>query len=248
MLIEDGPARVRAGDPSLFDIQTAFSEADRRGFLAAQNVVAETLGRFVYLEVGSDLGASLVPPLLDDRCSEVISVDLRVLSQPDERGRCFPFEGNTTTRMIETLAALVPPAQMAKLRTFDADVSTLTDREIDRRVRFALIDAEHTNRAVFRDFLALRRLLASDAVVAFHDSNLIFDGLANIEAMLRDGGAAIYTAYVPDKLFVLGFGAFATALAPVLDPLALDPTAFTQRSRVLLNAEIARNLQQGRGL
>ena len=55
--------------------------------------------------------------------------------------------------MLDILKHHVPEAALLKLNTFDADVSDLNTTHIPLKVDFALIDAEHTITAVFRDFL-----------------------------------------------------------------------------------------------
>lgn len=48
----------------------------------------------------------------------------------------------------------------------------------------AFIDAEHTDEAVFRDFLAVYDHLETGAICAFHDTNLVTAGVENILAFL----------------------------------------------------------------
>src|SRR5215467_3571335 len=144
--------------------------------------------------------------------------------------------------MIETLrSAGVTLMDLSKLKTFDLDASAVPLGAVAGRCRFAFIDAEHTNNAVFRDFLSVRRFMLEDSVVAFHDGNLIFDGLLNIEEMLRSEGAIFTPIYLPDQLFVLGFGALATKIPQASEGRALDREKFIAQSRQALNADIIRN-------
>ena len=107
-----------------------------------------------------------MPHLVDPLCRQVLSVDKRPASQPDERGMMFDYEANSTQRMLNVLKSHVPESAFLKLNTFDADVSDLNTTQIPRKVDFAFIDAEHTIAAVFRDFLGIRRFLADSFVVA----------------------------------------------------------------------------------
>jgi cephalosporin hydroxylase len=165
----------------------------------------------VYLEIGSLLGGSMVPYLLDNRCTEVHSVDLRPDLTPDERFYNFDYDHATTAQMIANLKREVPDENMKKLRTYDMDTAAFVRRPGPHpRVRpnLVFLDAEHTNRAVFQDFLNLRGLLPKDAIFAFHDSNLIFDALTNIKAMLRYEGVEFGAGYLPDVVFAIAFGKY----------------------------------------
>ena len=54
-------------------------------------------GPFRYLEIGSHLGGSLQALVADPRCMEIVSIDTRPDSQPDDRGRELP-RTRTTAR------------------------------------------------------------------------------------------------------------------------------------------------------
>ena len=239
--MDDADRLIRTRDPSLFRILTAFQPGDQASFLAILNLVRDARPGYAYLEVGSDLGGSLQAPLTDPSCAVAYSVDLRVASQPDERGRSFPFPANTTAAMIENLRPLVGEAGVAKLRTFDCDLAELPAGAVGRPVDVALVDAEHTNRAVFRDALGVLRVMAADAVLMCHDANLVFDGLLNIEAMLRDRGGPVWCGFLPDTLFAVGLGRFAARLEAAFAGVALEPEGFVTRSRAALNREIVAN-------
>lgn len=241
-VLADYNERIESEDISLFTILTAMSHEDRRTFLKIQNVVRSISLRYVYLEVGSDLGGSLISPLMDTRCEKAISIDIRCQSQPDERGRLFDFPENSSERMRHELRKSgVPESAFQRLTTFDADVSEVTLVEIGTTSQFAFIDAEHTNRAAFRDFLNVRRLIDSSSVVAFHDANLIFDALLNIEEMLVYQKVEFTATYALDCMFVLAFGSLARPIQHVLSDRRVDREQFMARSRQALNQEIARN-------
>jgi hypothetical protein len=71
---------------------------------------------------------------------------------------------------------------LAKLTTFDGCAS---DFDFKGQVyQLAFIDAEHTDEAVFRDFLAIYDHLSQHAVCTFHDTSSITVGLENICAFL----------------------------------------------------------------
>lgn len=121
----DIAARIESLDVSLFEAVSSQSDAgDRRAWLAVQRSVRRKL-EYVYLEIGSHLGGSIQQHLVDPRCREIISIDKRPLSQPDDRGQFFAYEGNSTARMLDNLRG-VSAAQVEKIRCFDADA-----RDID---------------------------------------------------------------------------------------------------------------------
>ena len=237
-MTQDAERMIEACDEALFSILTAFQPGDRRSFLGLLNLVRDRQPGYAYLEVGSDLGASLQPALSDPRCAVAYSVDLRVAAQPDERGRHYPFPDNTTAAMVANLRPRVGEAGIAKLRTFDCDLADVPALAIDRPPHLALVDAEHTNRAAFRDGLGVLRHLAPNAVLMFHDANLVFDGLLNFDAMLRDRGGAVWSAFLPDTLFAVALGDLAGPAEAAFAGRAHDPAEFLSRSRINLYREI----------
>ena len=237
---------ILSADTSIFTIVTAMSEADKAAFLNVQNVVGGLYPGYCYLEVGSDRGGSIIAPLLDSRCGTLISVDLRPAVQPDERGRAFEFPENTTAKMLESLADKgVSERALSRLRTFDTDLAELPFWRVGQKARFGFIDAEHTNQAVFRDWLGVSRFIEDDSIVAFHDSNLIFDALENIKVMLRHQAVCFSAHYLRDSMFVLGLGAMAEETARAFADKAFDPGDFIAASRAALNADIAHSVSLG---
>src|SRR5262249_59221053 len=138
-------------DVSLFQIESQTSIEDRRSLLAIQNAVRSWKRDYVYLECGSHLGGSLLPPLLDPHCSRVYSVDKRPLAQPDERGVKWEYADNSSQRMIANLLRFVGANCLQKLQVFDVDAGELAAGQIQEKPDLVLIDAEHTNSAVFSD-------------------------------------------------------------------------------------------------
>ena len=102
------------------------------------------------------------------------------------------------------------------------------------------IDGEHTNRAAFQDFLSLWRFAAADCVIAFHDANLITDAAQNVESFLRFQGARYESLVLPDVLFAILVGRYASLAAP-LRRFATDKEAFFSSSKEALWQAIARS-------
>ena len=240
--MDDHASVIQRSDPSIFSVESQTSLNDRRTLLDLQNIMRMSRESYVYLEIGSHLGGTLIPHLCDPKCRSVLSVDPRPSFQPDERGTDYAYENNSTARMISILQGRVPRGSMLKLRTFDIDATALSHALIGQGVDFAFIDEEHTNRASFRDFLSVLPLLGPHAMVAFHDSNLIFDALTNIETTLRFLGRDFSASYLHDHIYAIGFGDMRYAMEP-LQRFALDTEAYVADARRHLQRMIATNAQ-----
>jgi hypothetical protein len=82
--------RIEELSVDLFDgIPSQTSLADRRSLLAVQRATARRHPEYAYLEIGSHLGGSIQPYLLDPRCSAISSIDPRPSEQPDDRSPGF---------------------------------------------------------------------------------------------------------------------------------------------------------------
>jgi hypothetical protein len=206
-MTEDFETRIARLDLSLFAaIDSQSDDGDRRSWLALQRWVRGRRGSYVYLEIGSYLGGSLQPHLLDPRCRRIYSIDNRPLAPPDDRGPdCrFSYAGNSTERMLANLRAL-DPHQAAKIVCFESDARDVDPGRLPDRVDLCFIDGEHTESAVLRDFDFCARACASEAIVVLHDDWLIYPALARI--LRRLGKEKIRCT-----AFKLGGSTFAIAL------------------------------------
>src|SRR6516162_9870377 len=93
-------SKIESLDTTIFAIQPGHNP-DRTSFLRIQRLVRRLQPGYIYLEIGSDIGASLLPHLLDPSCAMAISIDSRPERQPDERGKDFYYPGNSTVRMLD---------------------------------------------------------------------------------------------------------------------------------------------------
>jgi hypothetical protein len=203
-------------DGSVFRwIESQTTETDRQALLSIQDALCAR-GPYRYLEVGSHIGGSLQPHIIDPRCLGIYSIDPRPLEQPDERWTfTYKYEGNSTERMLALLAQ-IPGANLGKLQTFESASWELPAASIPPVVGFAFIDGEHTNAAVLRDFHAVRRFMAPDSVLAFHDCFVIPHALLRIRRMLRREQASHRFLYFPGSAVVaIAFGAGSLAEALV---------------------------------
>jgi hypothetical protein len=197
-------ARIAALDTTLFAaIESQTTEPDRRSLLALHAAVAER-GPFRYLEIGSPLGGSLQALVADARCTEIVSIDTRPASQPDDRGQIFRYDDNSTERMLGLLAE-VPGADLSKVRTFEVGTDALAAAELPGAPALCLIDGEHTNEAALSDARFCLEALGETGIIAFHDSNVV---QAAIDDFVRSLGGRPHAAFqLPDSVAVVQVGA-----------------------------------------
>lgn len=217
--------RINSCDISIFQVESQSTDKDKASFLQIQKFIRQSYGNFCYLEVGSHLGGSLLPYLLDDRCSSIISVDPRPHTFQDERG-ILMYNDNSTQRMIDTLTLAGGQVSLAKLKTIESDISSVQQGQIGSNLRVSLIDAEHTNEAIFRDFVAVYKMAAEDSLIALHDAALLIDGCRNIETFLKYLNVHHKAFYLPDQVFLVAFGSLTERAAEIFDPIAFDSENF----------------------
>ncbi len=239
LTVDQALGMIETLDPAIFEVETQSTLNDRVSFLRVQALARSLLDRYVYLEVGSHVGGSLLPHLLDPACQAAISVDPRPAAQPDERAEIFHYAENSTARMKEILSRHLSPAAMARLTTIDSDVSAIHPSALPRKATLALIDAEHTDTACFSDFAGVLRLMGADCIISFHDANLVADAILNAERFLRHLGVTFETVFLPDCVAVMGLGRLAGEIRDRLRPHALDRNEFLDRSRRELWLHIA---------
>src|SRR5688572_9560091 len=166
-------------DLKLFEkIQSQSTDNDKRSFLAIQLAVRNLRTPYNYLEIGSYLGGSIQPHLLDERCARIYSLDRRPLQQPDARGFDYRYLNNSTERMVEQLRT-VAADKMDKVTTIDGDSRTLEPSRVDEKIDLCFIDGEHTDEAVLSDFKYCLEVLKADGCIAFHDAQITYNGLAD---------------------------------------------------------------------
>jgi len=142
--------RLESMDISLFEkIPSQTTDDDKRSLLAIQSAVREIAPTYTYLEIGSHLGGSIQPHLVDERCAKIYSIDKRPLVQPDERGVSYGYPENSTQRMLSLLSEIAPTE---KIVTFDGETGKLDQSVVDVRPQLCFIDGEHTDKATKVDF------------------------------------------------------------------------------------------------
>jgi hypothetical protein len=199
---------IAALDLRLFEkINSQSTDHDKQSMLALQNAVRELRPGYKYLEIGSYLGGSIQPHLLDDKCAHIYSLDKRPLEQPDERGIDYKYLNNSTERMLEKLRA-VAPEKMEKLTTIDGDSGSIDPALISEKIDLCFIDGEHTDRAVMSDFKFCLKVLADDGCIAFHDSQITYNGIADCLEYLTQNDIAFRAYVLPHIVFVVELGDF----------------------------------------
>lgn len=179
-------------------IESQMSLGDKRSLLDLRDLVAQS-GPFSYLEVGSHLGGSLQPFVVDDRCTAIFSIDPRPPSQPDNRlpkTERYRYEDNSTERMLSLLNE-IPEANIDKIKTFEADTKSIDPSLIGPEPALCLIDGEHTDVAALQDALFCAAA-APRSVVAFHDRGVIGRGIGAFMRVIKCYGHSL-----PDSLFVV---------------------------------------------
>ena len=205
---------IDALDLSVFDhVPSQTTADDRRSLLAVQRAVARHFGEYAYLEIGSHLGGSIQPHLLDQRCRRIYSVDPRPVRQADDRGVECHYPDNSTARMLENLQA-IDPDRVELIETFELASGDVDPDRIDDPPHLCFIDGEHTTAAVLADVDFCRRVGHPDGSIIFHDADVIWRALGRVLRQLdRDGADA--------SAIVLGGSVMAIAFQA--SPLRSDP-------------------------
>jgi len=195
-------------DLTLFEkISSQSSVNDKQSLLACQLATRNLTSSYNYLEIGSYLGGSIQPHLLDEKCVRICSIDKRPLVQPDERGVDYTYLNNSTDRMLENLKK-VAPEQVGKVMTIDGDTRQIKTSEIKDKITLCYIDGEHTDEAVLADFKFCLSVLSENGAILFDDADIIYNGIADCLEYLKKK-SIIFRAYnLPDKVFVIEIGDF----------------------------------------
>jgi hypothetical protein len=180
--------------------------ATRRSLLCVQRATARRHPEFAYLEIGSHLGGSIQPYLLDARCRAVFSIDPRPGSQPDDRvpGGFATYENNSTQRMMGNLRKL-EASQASKVRCFEMDASQVDPALVAPRPHVALIDGEHTRKAVLSDFAFCRGVLAEGGTVLFDDFSIVYPAVLQICRDLKRRGPPFAPVRLEGRVFGIFF-------------------------------------------
>ncbi len=205
--MKDFGSRLSSLDLELFSaIASQSTDEDKQSWLACQLAVREMLGSYAYLEIGSYLGGSIQPYLLDPQCARIYSIDKRPEAQPDERGIEYVYKDNSTVRMMDNLRQVAPDS-IDKITTIDGDTREIGWTGQDK-IDLCLIDGEHTDAAVMSDFKFCLQAVKDAGAIMFDDAQITYNGLADCIDHLEKGSIKFNAYALPDKIFVIEIGDF----------------------------------------
>jgi hypothetical protein len=212
---------INSADLELFStIPSQSTDEDKRSLLACQAAVRELRAGYNYLEIGSHLGGSLQPHLLDPQCTQIYSIDKRPRSQPDARGYDWVYENNSTARMLENLRKVSD--DVSKITTIDGDSRAIDPALIEERIDLCFIDGEHTDDAAVADFEFCLKVLSESGVIMFHDSQITYMGIGECLRSLAERSIS-YRAYVlPHVVFVIEIGDLRLHTHPAVASLLVE--------------------------
>ncbi len=195
--------RIKNLDLTLFSqIPSQTTDNDRRSLLTAQVSTRDCMDQYVYLEIGSHLGGSIQPHLLDPKCRKIYSVDKRPAAQRDERGSMYEYPDNSTERMLSLLAR-IDPVGVGKVECIDGDTKSISPSCINDAPNLCFIDGEHTPAAVLADFDFCLKVCAVGASIVFHDAQIVFRGLRSVVSELKRAGREFSPRALSDAVYVI---------------------------------------------
>jgi hypothetical protein len=209
-------------DTGLFDaIPTQTSENDRRSLLACQLALRSLSSPYRYLEIGSYLGGSIQPHLMDPACETVYSIDKRPSTVPDNSGVRLRYPNNSAGRMLDILGAV--DGDRGKITCLTGDSESLDPAQTGPDgVDICFIDGEHSDRMIVSDFEFCRAALRGPGVIVFHDANLVYPGLSRVIDGLRESGVDFHAYNLPSVLLVVEIGDVPLHRHPAIQALLID--------------------------
>jgi hypothetical protein len=193
-------------DLGVFDhIPTQTTADDRRSLLAVQRAVARHFGVYSYLEIGSHLGGSIQPHLLDPRCCRIYSIDPRPVRQPDDRGFECHYPDNSTAKMLDNLRA-IDRDRVECIKTFELTSADVDPQSIDDPPHLCFIDGEHTAAAVLADVEFCRQVGHPDGTIVFHDADVIWMALRRLLRQLDRDGTDASAIVLGGSVVAIAFG------------------------------------------
>jgi hypothetical protein len=201
-------------------IPSQTSTADKRSLLAIHRTTGQKHKEFSYLEIGSHLGGSIQPYLLDDRCIKVYSIDPRPREQPDDRspGCVAHYDGNSSERMIFLLKS-IGDGDIDKIECIESDASEVDPARILNAPEILLIDGEHTKRAVLSDFRFCAKVASQSGTIAFHDFFIIYPAIVDIFEQLDRERRSYVPLKLEDNVFAIFFDQDKIRMDPYLESL-----------------------------
>jgi hypothetical protein len=146
--------------------------------------------------------------------------------------------------MLSNLRGIAPD-HLHKVVCFDSDAKRVDPRDITAPPDLCLIDGEHTRSAVLDDFEACAKMCAPDAVIYFHDADVVHPAIAEILAALKRA-ARRFTALKLDGLtYAIAMGNGNVIRSGIVQGLASDGESYLRAMRARRRRErIARYLPE----
>lgn len=205
-------------DIKIFDaIKSQTSEGDRLSLLAVQRATARIHAEFSYLEIGSYLGGSIQPYLLDDRCKKIYSIDPRPSQHSDDRSPEYVpyYEDNSSETMLDNLKG-IGHGDIGKIECIDSDASEIDPTLIKNAPEIAFIDGEHTKAAVLSDFRFCEQVVSSSGTIVFHDFSIIYPSILDACKYLRKKSCKFIALKLENDIFAIFFDIERIRLDPYL--------------------------------
>jgi Methyltransferase domain len=233
--------KIASLDIGLFDaVPSQTYPEDRESLLRLQRCIRRA-GSYVYLEIGSHLGGTLQPHVVDSRCVVIYSVDKRPLQQPDELLGVWHYPENSTERMLSGLQTALPQVSLKKIATFDVDARELDPGRFIPKPDFCFIDGEHTDQAVRSDFDFCLRVCSPNGIIGFHDANFVVGGLARIKCQLTANRIRFRGMLLPRNVYVILLNDAIERFAEEIGEAAQDEPRYMRQARwALLKTRISR--------
>lgn len=130
--------KILEGDISVFQIRADLTDEDKKSLLGIHAAFYDLGEEFTYLEIGSNVGGSLQPFLIDDLCRKIYSIDKRPMVVPDERG-LRNYSSVTTQTMMQELRRFYPDC-LGKLQCFDHSSDEISKDAIQLNPSLCFID------------------------------------------------------------------------------------------------------------
>jgi hypothetical protein len=196
-------SRIEGLDATLFSkILSQTTDADKKSLLAIQACTRASTEKYAYLEIGSYLGGSIQPHLLDPKCGKIYSIDKRQIVSRDERVEEPGYPGNTQEHMLSLLTAL-DPENVTKTECLEGDTRSISPSLIHEAPNLCFIDGEHTPSAVVEDFDFCARVCAAGATIVFHDAQTVFRGLRSVISKLKKSGRKFSAHALSDMVYAI---------------------------------------------
>lgn len=108
--------------------------------------------------------------------------------------------------MLENLRQ-VDEGQVEKIKTMDGGTDEIDPASIEDRFDLCLIDGEHTDEAMSRDFEFCRKILnPNGGAIMFHDAQITYNGIWERIENLKKEGVPFRAYNLPSVLFVVEIG------------------------------------------